>query len=302
MPSNLNQLINNFLEYLGNEKGKSSHTVKNYQFYLQRFVQWGHLGEPQDITVSKVEEFRRYLSNVRSQRGELMKVTTQNYHLIALRTFLGYLKGRDITTLKADQVTLTKTGRRTINIIEEADIERLLAAPLQTKEPGLIQKRDKAMLELLFSTGMRVSEIASLQREQINFLKDEFIIRGGGGAVRFLPLSNQTKYWLKEYLGLRTDRLSALFVRHDKARKKQFETIKDRDYRLTPRTVQRIVKKYAKSADIGQEITPHTLRHSYAAHLLHQGFDIKTIQSMLGHSSITTTQIYSRMADNKRND
>lgn len=295
MSPTLPQYVSDFLNYLQHERGKSSITAKNYNFYLQRFLQFADITEPHEITQEKIGAFRQYLGSLRSQRGELMHTATQNYHLIALRSFLEYLKHQGITTMAAGGITLAKSGQRTITLLTESEIERLLNAPLQTKDAGIIQKRDKAILELLFSTGLKVSEIAALQRGQINFLRDEFAVRGGGGRLRLLPLPNQTKYWLTQYLDLRNDSVPALFIRHDKARRKQFEAAKDKGYKLTARTVQRIVKKYAASSALSEKITPHTLRHSYATHLLHQGFDIKAIQSILGHSSITTTQIYSRL-------
>lgn len=297
MAQNLTKLINDFLNDLQAAKGKSSFTAKNYRFYLFRFINWANIFEPGQITIEKVEGFRQHLSTVRSPRGELMKTTTQNYHLIALRALLEYLKQHEIDSLLAEEVKLSKTGKRRINFLEGSDLEKLLAAPLQTKDPGMIQKRDKAILELLFSTGLKVSEIASLRKDQIEFLKDEFFIRSSG-KLRPVLLSNQAKFWLKKYLDLRADKVPALFIRHDKARKKQFEQIPDQDYKLTPRTIQRIVKKYTKSSGLDQNITPHTIRHSYATHLINQGFDLESVRSALGHSSITTTQIYKRLKNN----
>ena len=297
MPHHLAQLITDFLKYLQFEKNKSSLTTKNYHFYLFRFINWANISEPSQITVEKVEGFRYYLSNLRNPNGELMKTTTQNYHLIALRAFLEYLKKQRIESLLAEKVQLSKIGKRHINFLGESDLEKLLEAPLQTKDSGIIQKRDKAILELLFSTGLKVSEVASLRKDQIDFLKDDFYIRSGG-KLRPIPLSNQAKYWLKQYLDLRTDKVPALFIRHDKARKKQFETIPNRDYEFTPRTIQRIVKKYTKSSGLDKNITPHTIRHSYATHLLNQGFDLESVRSALGHSSITTTQVYKRLKSN----
>lgn len=302
MSKTLNQLITDFLEYLEIEKGKSPLTIKNYDFYLRRFVLFCKVEKPEDITLERVRDFRLYLNRLRSQSGELIKKSTQNYHLIALRAFLKYLAKNDIKTLTPEKIELAKTPERQVNFLEGSDLERLLEAPLQTKEPGIIQKRDKAILELLFSTGLRVSELASLKRDQINLMKDEFTIRGKGDKLRIVFLSNQAKYWLKQYLDRRNDNIPALFIRHDRARKRQLDQIDAKDYRLTPRTVQRIVHKYAKSAGLTKKVTPHTMRHSYATDLLISGADIRSVQSMLGHSSITTTQIYTHITDQQLKD
>lgn len=292
MPNNLKKLLTEFLTSL--QQNTSEATINNYKFYLQRFIKWGNLNQPQEITVENVEGFWQYLNNTRNQRGELMKTTTQNYHFIALRAFLGYLGKQNIQTLPAEQVILKKTKRSKKGAPEKTDLERLLEAPLQTKNPGIIQKRDKAILELLFSTGLKVTELASLKKNQINYFSEQLVIKKSVDATRAVSLSNQTKYWIKQYLEIRGDNIPALFIRHDKAKKKQLDKIKSGDYQLTPRTIQRIVKKYTKSTGLDNSITPETLRHAYAKELASQGFDVKSIQSMLGHASAATTKLYAK--------
>jgi site-specific recombinase XerD len=296
MLNNLEKLLTEFLNSL--QQKTSEATIKNYKFYLQRFIKWGNLSQPQEITVEKIEGFWQYLSNIRNQRGELMKTTTQNYHFIALRAFLDYLNKQGIRTLPAQQVILKKTKGDKKSAPEKTDLERLLEAPLQAKSPGIIQKRDKAILELLFSTGLKVTELASLKKNQINFFSDQLVIKKSADTTRAVSLSNQTKYWIKQYLEVRGDNIPALFIRHDKAKKKQFNKIKSENYQLTPRTIQRIVKKYTKSTGLDNNITPETLRHAYAKELASQGFDVKSIQSMLGHASTTTTKLYTRKQKN----
>lgn len=296
MGQGTNQLITDFLEYLEIEKNKSPLTIKNYDFYLRRFFGWSNIQKPESLTLEKVREFRLYLNRLRSQKGELLKKSTQNYHLIALRAFLKYLAKKDVKTLAPEKIELAKTPERQVSFLEAGDLERLLDAPLQIKEAGIIQKRDKAILELLFSTGLRVSELANLIRDQINLTKDEFTVRGKGSKLRVVFLSDQSKHWLKNYLDQRRDNLPALFLRHDRAKKKQLDE-QPKDYRLTPRSIQRIVEKYSRSAGLTKKVTPHTLRHSYATDLLINGADIRSVQAMLGHASITTTQIYTHITD-----
>ncbi len=215
MSNNLEKLLTEFFTSL--QQNTSEATIKNYKFYLQRFLKWGNLKTPQEITVESVEGFWQYLSNIRNKRGELMKTTTQNYHFIALRAFLDYLDKQNIKTIPTQQVILKKTKWGKKGAPEKTDLERLLDAPLQTKNPGVIQKRDKAILELLFSTGLKVAELSSLKKNQINYFSDQLVIKKSADATRTVSLSNQTKYWIKQYLEVRGDNIPALFIRHDKA-------------------------------------------------------------------------------------
>lgn len=291
MKHDLKHLINEFLEYLEIERGRSKNTIRNYHFYLNRFSEFSKCATPRDITLDTVRKFRLFLNREATQGG--LEKNTQNYHLIALRSFLKYLAKRDIPSLSPEKIELAKMPERQVEFLEKSDLERLLEAPLQTEENKIIQHRDKALLEVLFSTGLRVSEASSLTREQINLKKDEFTIRGKGLKLRIAFLSNQAKFWLKKYLDLRHDTALWLFIRHDKAKGAE------EPGPLTPRSIQRTVQKYSKMAGITKKVTPHTMRHSFATDLLANGADIRSVQELLGHSSITTTQVYTHISDKR---
>ncbi len=293
----LNSLIKDFLEYLEIEKNRSAQTIKNYAFYLDRFLNMSQAKQPKDITADRVRQYRLKLNRlVNEQTGEPLKKKTQNYHMIALRAFLKYLAKRDIKSLAPEKIELAKQEDRQIEFLEENELADLLEAPIKNQTNSIIQIRDKAILELLFSTGLRVSELANLKVENVNLKKDEFSVRGKGGKIRIVFLSEQARYWLKEYLNKRLTTSPYLFVAHDRA-----NTAREKDDTkpLTPRSIERLVQKYAKQAGIMKKITPHTIRHSYATDLLRNGADIRSVQSMLGHASITTTQIYTHVT-NKR--
>ena len=290
----LEQLFQDFLEYLEIEKNRSQKTIRNYKFYLDRFLNWSKESNPENINLELIRKYRLWLNRFQSSRKENLKKDTQNYHLIALRSFLKYLAKRDIKTLSPEKIELAKMPERSIEFLEGKDLENFLEAPIKIKnneELNIIQLRDKAILELFFSTGLRVSELSKLTKEQINLEKDEFTTRGKGSKLRVVFLSNQAKYWLKKYLESRNDMELALFIRHDKFKNKQEIN------NLTPRSIQRIVKKYAKIAGITKKVTPHTIRHSFATDLLTTGADIRSVQTLLGHASITTTQIYTHVTD-----
>jgi site-specific recombinase XerD len=295
MPTKLEQLTKEFLEYLEIEKGRSQKTVENYQFYLKRFFSWAKIKEPNQIEQDLVRNYRLWLNRLKDQAGQPLKKNTQNYHLIALRTFLKYLAKRDIKTLAPEKIELAKMPDRQIEFLEGSDLENFLEGPFKIEQPEIIKFRDKAILETLFSTGLRVSELANLKKGDINLNKEEFTVRGKGSKLRVVFLSNQAKHWLKKYLDVRKDMSGYLFTNHDKASLKRSKNKDDKG--LTPRSVQRIVEKYAKIAGITKKITPHVLRHSFATDLLQNGADIRSVQAMLGHSSITTTQIYTPITD-----
>ncbi len=306
-----------FLEHLEIEKNRSDKTTKNYDFYLRRFVEWfGEDKTPEAITFEDIRQYRLWLNRLIDVHGEPLKKNTQNYHLIALRTFLKYLAKRDIKTLSAEKIELMKMPDREVSFLDGSDLNRILEAPLKhinTKKLEaegskivagptlLIAYRDKSILELLFSTGLRVSELVKLKKDDVNLKRDEFTVVGKGRKARVVFLSEQAKYFLKKYLDLRNDIHPYLFVSHDK-RTKKHEIAKNAskdtpDEPLTPRSVQRLVQKHAREAGITKIVTPHTLRHSYATDLLQNGADIRSVQSMLGHASITTTQIYTHITD-----
>jgi site-specific recombinase XerD len=229
------------------------------------------------------------------QREQLSK-STQNYHLIALRSFLKYLARQAVESLPSEQIELAKTPMRQVEFLEVDELDRLLKAPDRTAA-GMIALRDKAILELLFSTGLRVSELSNLKIENVNLKRDEFTIRGKGGKTRLVFLSSTAKDAIKSYFEKRRDTSPFIFVSHDRAKHGREETGP-----LTPRSIQRMVERYATAVGITKHITPHTLRHTFATDLLLSGADIRSVQSMLGHSSITTTQIYTHITNNQMKD
>lgn len=295
--------IKRFLEYLEVDKGLSLTTVKNYHFYLNRFTDFAKQAgvvSPAKISKELVHRYRLWLNRLENG-GDLsaggLKKNTQNYHLIALRGFLKYLVKMDIKSLEPEKVELAKQEQRQVDFLEGTDLERILDAPLKIDLPEIIRKRDKAILELFFSTGLRVSELCKLKIENVNLKKDEFTVRGKGAKLRVVFLSDEARRWLEEYLKARQDTNPYLFISHDKA-----AAGRDEQFGLTSRSVQRLVEKYAKAAGITKEVTPHTLRHSYATDLLMNGADIRSVQAMLGHSSITTTQVYTHITDQQLRD
>lgn len=302
----LKQYLTQFLEHLEIERNRSQKTVENYHFYLKRFIDWlGENKNPKDIDMESVRKFRLWLNRFTDQHGEPLKKNTQNYHLIAIRSFLKYLAKRDVISLVPEKIELMKMPDREVSFLDSDDIARILQAPIKNiskksldKENAggmtiLLAYRDKAILELLFSTGLRVSELSNLEKEDISLKRDEFTVLGKGGKSRVVFLSDEAKIWLQKYLDTRKDMNTYMFISHDKRFGKQ----KDHDEPLTPRSIQRIVQKHALEAGITKKVTPHTMRHSYATDLLQNGADIRSVQSMLGHSSITTTQIYTHITD-----
>ena len=286
MSHNISSLKREFLESLEVERGRSIKTVENYDHYLSRFLAFAKVEDPKKITDDMVREFRLWLNRQPAQApNETLKKRTQNYYLIALRSFLKYLMRRKIETLSPDRIELAKTPERSIDLISIDELERLLKAPSGNDLKTL---RDRAILELLFSTGLRVSELTSLNRD-LDLSKDEFSVRGKGDKVRVVFLSKEAKENVRAYLKKRSDMDEALFVNLGGT---------GESTRLTPRSIQRIVQKYAIKAGImGKHVSPHTLRHSYATDLLRNGADIRSVQAMLGHSSVTTTQIYTHVTD-----
>jgi len=274
---------------------------------LKRFSDWAKIEKPQQIDAELVRQYRLYLNRLEVKgppAGGLKKIT-QNYHVIALRNFLKYLAKRDIKTLTAEKIELAKQAPREVEFLEGDELDRLLKSPEGDSARAL---RDRALLEILFSTGLRVSEVCKLNRDSFNLNKGEFSVRGKGEKIRVVFLSETAKLALKTYLMKRKDIEPALFVRILKGKPSQAvdsirtdtgkaQQVRLAQLRLTPRSVQRIIKKYAIKAGITRRVTPHTLRHSFATDLLISGADIRSVQAMLGHSSITTTQIYTHVTD-----
>ncbi len=290
MATEIERLQREFLEYLEIERGSSLKTVENYQRYLTRFFEFSKVKNPMDITDEKVREFRLYLNRQSSGNnratGETLKKKTQNYYLIGLRGFLKYLAKHKIDTLPADRIELAKVPERSLDLISTTELERLLKAPDGNDLKSL---RDKAILLLLFSTGLRVSELCSLTRD-VNFQSGEFSIRGKGSKVRVVFISDDAIKAINEYLKKRPDMDDALFV-------KIGEEKRDGKEGLARRSIERIVKHYAIKAGISKKVTPHVMRHCFATDLLSNGADIRSVQMMLGHSNIATTQIYTHVTD-----
>ncbi len=286
----IEKLKRQFLEYIEIEKGRSLKTVENYDRYLTRFLKQAKVTTASGITDNVLREFRLWLNRQPSPAGTLKK-NTQNYYLIALRTFLKYLARQGVRSLSPERVELAKTSGRELELISPAELTRLLAAPSGGGEKAL---RDKALLELFFSTGLRVSELAGLNRDSVDLARDEFTVRGKGEKVRLVFLSADAKAAVKSYLRKRGDVEEALFVSMVK--------YGEAPTRLTSRSIERIVKEYAIKAGITGKVTPHIIRHSFATDLLQNGADIRSVQIMLGHANITTTQIYTHVTDRQLRD
>lgn len=295
----LSSHLREFLEYLELTKGRSQLTVRNYEFYLRRFIDWANDPAPSEITLEKIHQFRLYLNRLEDPHRGTLKKNTQNYHLIALRSFLKFLIRRDVKTMSPEKIELAKQGTREVSFLDSKDLERLLQAPYNVDASPIIQTRDRSILELFFSTGMRVSELANLRRDQINVEREELTVRGKGDKLRIVFISHQARHALKEYLELRKDESPSLFIRHDRGRGSKHD---DEVGSLTPRSIERLVHHYAIAAGIPKKISPHTLRHSFATDLLMNGADIRSVQSLLGHSSITTTQIYTHITNQQLKD
>ena len=319
------------MEYCEIGKNQSRNTISAYYRYLHKFLNFVlplGIKDPKDIDLETIKKYRLYLNRLTDEKGNSLKLITQNYHLIALRAFLKYLAKQDVKTLSAEKIELPKSPQRQVEFLEKDELERLFAAIAGEKDE-LLRLRDAAILQTLFSTGLRVSELASLRIESINLDRREFTVRGKGGKLRLVFLSDEAAENIKKYLSRRKDNSKALFVGHseigqgspapektgDKAKKiateqKKIEKeIASQGYKsnkndkntklsgLTVRQIQRIIKKYCRIAGIIKKVTPHTLRHSFATDLLQNGADIRSVQTLLGHASITTTQIYTHITN-----
>jgi site-specific recombinase XerD len=292
----LRRLVNEFLEYLVVEKSLSVLTVRNYRHYLTRFLNWMEENSvpltPANIDMELVGRFRLFLANYRDKNDSPLGKATQTYHVIALRSFLRYLATRrDLPVLNPDKIDLPKTESRVIEFLNTDQLARLLNSPEISNEIGL---RDKVILELFFSTGLRVSELTKLNRDQINLDTQEFSVKGKGNKIRLVFISDTAAEWLKRYMAVRKDDYKPLFIRYSRDRS---ELRQGEKMRLTPRSVERIVKKYSKKAGLPFDAHPHTLRHSFATDLLIQGADLRSVQEMLGHESIRTTQVYTHVTN-----
>lgn len=313
MAKKLTDLKRQFLEYVEIERGRALKTVENYDRYLTRFIDFLKSESPESITDDKVREYRLWLNRQsagpsRKAFNETLNKRTQNYYLIALRAFLKYLARQDIKSLAAERIELAKTGERSLDLITNSELQKLLDAPEQFQKSVKENKRvsdkkadssnseikmlrDKAILELLFSTGLRVSELCSLSRD-IDLSNDELSIRGKGGKVRVVFISEKARGILKEYINKRKDLDDALFVKLDRNN----SNTKAKSG-LTRRSIENIVKEYATKAGISKKVTPHVIRHVFATDLLSNGADLRSVQTLLGHANISTTQIYTHITD-----
>lgn len=282
---NAESMKRQFLEYVEIERGRSVKTVENYDRYLTRFLTQMKISEVKDITEENIREFRMWLNRQPGTGRDSMKRRTQNYYLIALRAFLKFLRKRGVESTSPERIELAKLPERHLDLISSTELDRLLKSTDGTDEKAL---RDKAMLEMLFSTGLRVSELCSLDSD-IDLSRDELSVRGKGEKVRVVFLSPAAKDAVRAYLKARKDMGEALFVNIAKGR--------ERGERLTPRSIERTMKTYAAKAGITKKVTPHVLRHSFATDLLSNGADIRSVQQLLGHASINTTQIYTHVTD-----
>lgn len=291
----LNNLLTEFLEYLEIERTRSQKTIENYHHYLKRFLLWSKISKPEQISAELVRNYRIHLNRLTDEKGQELKRITQNYHLIAIRSFLKYLAKRDIKSLSAEKIEVGKNPSHEIEFLDSQEIERLLQA---ASAQDIKTLRDRAILELLYSAGLRVSELININRDQINLERQEFSVRGKGDKLRLVFISNTAKEFLEKYLNKRTDIDNAIFIRFSQKKISENQETK----RLTARSIQRIVKFYAAKAGIVKDVHPHTLRHSFATDLLTNGADIRSVQTMLGHSSITTTQIYTHITNKQLRD
>jgi len=294
--SPVTHLIPQFLEYLELEKNASPLTIRNYGIYLTRFAKWIETKYSTDISVEKIDiklirEYRLYLSRFIDEKGLPLKRSTQAYYIIALRSFLKYLIRNDYPVMAPEKIELPKKEAHTLKFLSTEQVENLLNRPSIGEEKGL---RDKSILEVLFSTGLRVSELISLNRDQINFETREFGIIGKGRRPRVVFLSQRAAMWLQRYLDQREDNWRPVFIRYSRGKQEEQD---GELMRLTQRSIQRIVKKYVRRAKLPIDATTHTLRHSFATDLLQNGADIRSVQELLGHKNIATTQIYTHVTD-----
>ncbi len=323
----LQNAIRQFLEHCEVEKNQSKRTLVNYEHFLMRFLEFSKDIDISKITLPLIKKYRLHLNRYEFRPNETLGIKTQNYHIIALRAFLKFCIKNDWNTLAPEKVTLAKIPDRTIEYLEREELENLFDSIDTTKITGL---RNRAILEMLYSTGLRISELTALNRQNVDLDRGEFYVRGKGRKVRIVFLSDRAKEWLSDYLDARDDNFDPLFLNHGRTRnikirpekssgssanssvvapskvegpnrpteKPELDT-KGQHRRLTDYSIQEMVRTQAYKAGITKHVTPHTLRHSFATELLLNGADIRSVQELLGHSSITTTQIYTHITNKK---
>lgn len=287
----MSELLLDYIEYIEVEGGRSAYTASNYSLYLERFIEFTNDIVVEKITSEIIRKYRLWLNRYENNNSDELSIITQSYHLIALRGFLNYLSKRDIPSLSPNKIELPKVSRKQVTFLHYDEVEQLLEQITTDTETGL---RDRAIIELLFSSGLRVSELVNLNREHINTARREFMVRGKGQKDRPVFISENASQHVKNYLQIRTDNLPPLFLSYSR----NIEATTNGNYRrLGPRSIQRIINKYSRLAGITKHVSPHTMRHSFATDLLINGADLRSVQAMLGHSSITTTQIYTHVTD-----
>ncbi len=296
----LPELIGEFLEYLEVERNCSKLTIRDYRHYLDVFKDWFSSTQSgksiENLNLSIIRKYRVFLSNRVDEKGLSLKRVTQNYYIIALRSFLRYLIKNDHETLEPSKIDLPKTESRSLKFLDKDQVDRLV---ISIDTDSIEGKRDRAILELLFSTGLRVSELISLNRDKINLERREFGIIGKGGRARVVFISDRAAKWLSEYLHTREDIYNPLFIRYSG---REIPENRGEKMRLTARSIERIVKKYVRAARLPVDATVHTLRHSFATDLLTNGADLRSVQEMLGHKNISTTQIYTHVTNKQLRD
>jgi site-specific recombinase XerD len=289
--SSISELLTDFLEHQEIEQNRSQKTIENYHHYLMRMVYFTDDCDISKLDAEMVRKWRLNLNRTTDSAGQPLSKTTQNYHLIALRSFLKYLAKRDIKALSSDKIELAKVARPQVGFLDNAEVTRLVGA-IDTSTP--VGLRDRALIEMLFSGGLRVSELVNLDRDHINLERREFMVRGKGQKDRPIFISPSAANWIKLYLDSRRDNYVPLFIHYSGSK----SSLDDGRYtRLTPRSVQRLIKRYSKQAGITKDVTPHTLRHSFATDLLMNGADLRSVQALLGHANISTTQVYTHITD-----
>lgn len=292
----VSELLTDFLEHMEIEQNRSQKTIENYNHYLARFIEFSD-----DVNVGKIDNelirnYRLWLNRLKDSLGRELSKTTQNYHLIALRGFLKYLAKRDVKTLASDKIELASVKRPQVSFLDQDEVKRLLESPNTATPAGI---RDRTILELLYSSGLRVSELAGLNRDQINLNRREFVVRGKGGKDRPVFISKEAANWVNNYLETRNDNYKPLFIHYSGSK----SDIDEGTYtRLTVRSIQRLIKRYAKHAGITKDVTPHTMRHSFATGLLKNGADLRSVQALLGHANVATTQIYTHLTNPQLKD
>lgn len=291
--SEIRKKVEQFLEHLEVERDASPLTIRNYNHYLKRFLSWlrkeNIRRNLEDINQEIVQQYRVYLSRLPDGKGSVLSSRTRGYHLIALRSLLKWLIKNDYKVMSPENIVIPRSSKKQIIFLTGAEVNKLLNAPSLSSIQG---RRNKAILELFYSTGLRVSELVKLNRDQVDFDRHEVRVKGKTERTRAVFLSTRAAEWVDKYLKARKDRYKPLFIRH---KGKMDPSIPDEKMRLSARSVQRMLKKYSRKMKLPVDATPHVLRSSFATDLLMAGADLRSVQKMLGHKNVSTTQIYTHV-------